>query len=323
MISIIVPIYNVEKYVVGCLTSIQKQTYSDFEVICVNDGSTDRSAKLTQDFIKSDKRFRLINRENGGLSAARNTGIDNAKGAQIMFVDSDDYLHPQALETLIKAKQETQADVVGGSFQKTSQTYSETVFPPVSENQVKVFDNPLNAFMTKREVMTGAPIRLYPKTLLDKIRFVEGIYFEDVPFTTMVMSSIQKFALCEAPLYYYYQNPASIMRSSFIPQKVASYDKVIRTVYRYIKENRPDDLPAVQRFILNARFKMMVNQAYKKQKDKASQHELFQDIQKRVSALYKESMISYAGLKLKHRLCLWFLLKNKVSIAQKVLKVFP
>lgn len=311
MISIIVPIYNVEKYVVGCLTSIQKQTYSDFEVICVNDGSTDASAKLTQDFIKSDNRFRLINRENGGLPAARNTGIDNAKGDQIMFVDSDDYLHPQALETLIKVKQETQADVVGGSFQKTSQTYSETVFPPVSESQVKVFNNPLNAFMTKREVMTGAPIRLYPKTLLDKIRFVEGIYFEDVPFTTMVMSSIQKFALCEAPLYYYYQNPTSIMRSSFTPQKVASYDKVIRTVYRYIKENRPDDLPAVQRFILNARFKMMVNQAYKKQKDKDLRQILLRDIQKSASNLYRDGMISYKGLKLKHRLRLWLFLRGK------------
>jgi hypothetical protein len=177
--------------------------------------------------------------------------------------------------------------------------------------------------MTKREVITGTPIRLYPKQLLDKIRFIEGIYFEDVPFTTMVMASIQKFALCDTPLYYYYENPISTMRSSFTAQKVASYDTVIRTVYHYIRENRPDDLANVQRFILNARFKMMVNQSYRKQKNTALRHELFQDIQKRVSALYHDSMISYAGLKMKHRLCLWFLLKGKPRIAETVLKVFP
>lgn len=323
MISIIVPIYNVEKYVVGCLTSIQKQTYSDFEVICINDGSTDKSAELVQNFIKTDNRFHFFSQPNKGQACARNKGLEKATGELILFVDSDDYLHPKALEILVKIKQKTQADVVGGSFKKTSQTYAETVFPNVTEKRVKIFDNPLNAFMTKREVMTGAPIRLYPKSLLDKIRFIEGIYFEDVPFTTMVMGAIPKFALSEEPLYYYYENQASTMRSSFTLKKVASYDTVIRTVYRYIKENRPDDLPTVQRFILNARFKMMVNQAYKKQKDKALQQELFQDIQKRVSALYQEGIISFAGLKLKHRLCLWLLLKNKVSIAQKVLKIFP
>ena len=323
MISIIVPIYNVEKYVIGCLTSIQKQTYQDFEVICVNDGSTDKSAELTADFIQSDNRFRLINRPNGGLSAARNTGIDNAKGDYLLFIDSDDYLHPQALEILVNIKQKTQADVVGAIFEKTSKTYSETVFENITNENVLVFDNPLNAFMTRRDVATGAPIRLYPKELFKNIRFVEGIYFEDVPFTTMVMASIQKFALCETPLYYYYQNPASIMRTSFTAQKVASYDTVIRTVYHYIRKNKPNDLADVQEFILNARFKMMVNQSYRKQKDKTLRHDLFQDIQKRVSALYHEGMISYAGLKMKHRLCLWFLLKGKTKLAERVLKVFP
>ena len=325
MISVIVPIYNVEAYLVGCLTSIQKQTITDIEVICVDDGSTDSSGRLADEFAAIDNRFHVIHRKNGGLSAARNTGISAAKGEYIFFVDSDDYIHPQALELLLELQKKTKADLVGGILSKTPDIYEKQSFPKLELGsfQVMIFDQPLQAFMKRRDIATGAPFRLYRREILEKIRFVEGIYFEDVPFTTMVMSQIQTFAQIQAPIYYYYQNPASIMRTSFTVKKVKSYDKVIRTIYEYIQQYRPQDLEMVRRVILNGRFKMMVNQAIRKQKDKVVQKELFIAIQKIVESLYQEGVISYDGLKLKHKICLWLLLKNRPMMARQMLKIIP
>ena len=101
MISIIVPVYNSEKYLDECLRSIQKQSYSNFEVICVNDGSPDNSADICQRFVDKDKRFRLINQENGGVSSARNRALKEAKGEYVCFVDSDDVIDLLKIWTLV------------------------------------------------------------------------------------------------------------------------------------------------------------------------------------------------------------------------------
>lgn len=111
-ISIIVPIYNVERHLSYCLDSLRAQTFDDIEIICINDGSTDRSALIAKEHAKLDKRLRVIDKPNGGLSSARNAGIDTAQGAYIMFVDSDDFLEKNACETIFNAFQINNADVV-------------------------------------------------------------------------------------------------------------------------------------------------------------------------------------------------------------------
>ena len=97
-ISIIIPIYNVEKYLRRCLESVQNQTFQDWEAICVNDGSPDNSADIVREFAARDARFKLVNKENGGLSDARNAGMAVASGEYILYLDSDDFIHPQTLE---------------------------------------------------------------------------------------------------------------------------------------------------------------------------------------------------------------------------------
>lgn len=322
-VSIIVPIYNVETLVEGCLTSLQKQTFKDFEVLCIDDGSTDKSGVLADEFAVKDNRFRVIHQDNKGLSGARNTGIAEAKGEYLYFVDSDDYVHPRALEILCDVMQRHPSDIVGGGFIKTSETYQSN-FPEIKESdvQVTVYQDPFMAFLKRRDIMTGVWTRLYSKRIFDSIRFVEGIYFEDVPFTTMVMSHIQKMAVIKAPLYYYYQNPSSIMRTSFNIKKVTSYITVIQTVYEYISRTRPQDLNMVRRCILNQRVKMMLNQAIRKQKDAQVRRTLFDEIQKQVSRLYDAGIISYAGLKLKHRIALWLLLRNQARLALAWMRLF-
>ena len=322
MISIIIPVYNVAPFITGCLTSIQHQTVPDFEVICINDGSTDDSGRLLDEFAAQDPRFHVIHQENKGQAAARNAGLNQVKGDFILFVDSDDYIHPQTLELLLRAQHETNADVVGGGITKTTTLYNDCSFSEITDCPYQVFDEPLAAYMNRRDVMTSV-FRLYRRDVLSNIRFVEGIYFEDVPFTTMVMASIRRLAQVTLPLYYYYLSPQSTMRGSFNLKKVNSYPVLIRAINTFIREHKPDALPQVRRTILNGRFKMMVNQAVRKQPDPKLQKELFAAILPITNDLYRAGMISYAGLKPKHRLCLWLLTHQCPNLARLSIRFIP
>ena len=110
-ISIIIPVYNAEKTLIKCLDSVQRQTFKDYEVILINDGSSDNSAEICQKYCARDERFKLVNQENGGPSKARNRGIDEAKSKYIMFVDSDDYIDQDMLDTLFVATEASSADL--------------------------------------------------------------------------------------------------------------------------------------------------------------------------------------------------------------------
>ncbi len=321
-ITVIIPIYNVEKYLERCLSSLQNQSFSDFEALCIDDGSTDNSGSLADTFAAKDARFRVIHQQNKGLSGARNTGIAAAQGDFVFFLDSDDYIHPRTLEILHTIMQHNQVDIVNAGFVKVYETDA-CPFPLITEAemQVTVYDNPFEAFLTQRHIMTGVWTRLYKRTLLKTIQFNEGIYFEDVPFTTKVMSTIGKLAVIKAPLYYYFQNAGSILHTSFNLKKVNSYIEVIQLVYRFIAENRPDELTRVRRDILNKRFKMMVNQAIRNQKNKAAQIELFTEIGKRIQPLFQQGMISYDGLKPKHRLALFLLRHNHPVAACRLMRL--
>ena len=117
-ISIIVPVYNVESYLSNCIDSILNQTFKDFELILVNDGSTDKSLEICKHYKNMDDRIFIIDKKNGGLSSARNAGLDIIKGEYIGFVDSDDYIHPQMYELLYKQIIENEADISMCEFKK-------------------------------------------------------------------------------------------------------------------------------------------------------------------------------------------------------------
>lgn len=117
MISVVVPVYKVEKYLERCINSVLSQSYKDLEVILVDDGSPDKCGKICDEYAKKDDRVKVIHKENGGQSSARNIGIQEAKGQYISFIDSDDYLEKNAYETLIKVATTTNADITEGGVQ--------------------------------------------------------------------------------------------------------------------------------------------------------------------------------------------------------------
>lgn len=207
-VSIIVPVYNVEKYLSFCLDSLVNQTFKDIEIICVNDGSTDNSAEVLEHYAGFDKRIKIINKENGGLSSARNAGLDAASGKYIAFVDSDDFVSHFLVERAYNFVQKKNADfaafgfdyVVGNSLKLYESGFS---FPKSLVGKC-VYETDLNEnFYTK--IHPTVWCKFYSAKLIqnNNLRFCEDIIFEDLPFAAEVYLSANRMVYTNLPLYYY------------------------------------------------------------------------------------------------------------------------
>src|ERR1700712_1426421 len=181
-ISVVVPVYNVELYLETCLESIAGQTFRDLEVVMVDDGSTDGSAAIAQRFVDRDERFRLVTQPNGGLSKARNTGTDAATGEFLAFVDSDDYLAPNAYELLMGALEQTGSDFATGAVQRVTKTGTRQVFflaDAFAKTQMATHVSRSPELMADRVAWN----KLFRRSFWDAQgrRFPDGVLNEDIP----------------------------------------------------------------------------------------------------------------------------------------------
>ena len=220
-VSIIIPVYNVEKHLARCLESVIAQDWDNLEIICVNDGSTDGSGEILREYARHDTRIKVITQANKGLSGARNAGLEVFTGRWVMFVDSDDFIPPWAVSTFMDACRETNAPVAASEY------YAKDKCParPIEIKFKKITAPCLKGIIGKRKMQSSAWNKFYRADVVRKRRFIEGIYFEDWPFTTEVFGNIDCFALVRAPLYVYCTNgdAPSIVRSAFNERKAHSY----------------------------------------------------------------------------------------------------
>lgn len=212
MISVIVPVYNVEEYLEECLESIRNQTYQDIEVILVNDGSTDTSKEICKRFCKVDSRFRLINQENQGQSVARNRGVKESIGEYIMFVDSDDVINTNVLEVLLPYMK-TDVDMVESRLTINKEEFNLTKPSTIAfeGNSKKAI---LNCIAIK-EVKFCAFTKLYRREIVEKIPFLEGYIYEDVFTGINYLKYIRKIIVVDFIGYYYRIRPNSTMTKPF------------------------------------------------------------------------------------------------------------
>lgn len=214
-ISVIVPIYRVEKYLPACIDSILNQTFTDFELILVDDGSPDRCPEICDETAKRDARVRVIHQANAGLSAARNAGIEVAHGAWLSFVDSDDYIAPQFYEKLYQTAQRTDADCVMCSVQNVDESGK-----PIDSALMRVADE----VKTGREVLRKigrddvtpyltAWNKLYRRKLFNTLRYPAGRQNEDVFVFAELFCQVQRAVCVAEPLYFYRKRIGSIMNS--------------------------------------------------------------------------------------------------------------
>lgn len=245
MISMIIPVYNVEKYLERCLESVFAQTYSDYEVVLVDDGSSDHSGELCDALAKRDARVRVIHKDNGGLSSARNTGLEAADGEYITFVDSDDVIHPYYLEKLWQACEETDADIAMGRLTRFKE--KEALFKePNSEGTLVVktgVETLYSYFDKKNEVadFVSACCKLYKRKLFDEIRFPERRLFEDEFTTYRLYYKAQKVSISSDILYYYYVNDSGITRNLTLMKRCDEYDAQWERI-KFFQEHQLTDL---------------------------------------------------------------------------------
>lgn len=207
LVSIIVPIYKVENYLERCINSIINQSYKNLDVILIDDGSPDNCGLICDSYAKQDDRITVIHKENGGLSDARNRGIDIARGQYITFVDSDDFIHCDYVHNMVNVAEEYGCEVVQCEFEKGElDKFSEST----RSDSVKVFDN-VNIFYGRKLKIT-AWAKLYEKSIFSSLRFPVGKINEDEFITYKAIYRATKIAVISKPLYYYYQSPVSIMR---------------------------------------------------------------------------------------------------------------
>ena len=214
-ISVIVPVYRVEKFLPQCIESVLNQTFTDFELILVDDGSPDRCPAICDEAAERDARVRVIHQANAGLSAARNAGIEAAHGAWLSFVDSDDYIAPQFYEKLYQTAQRTDADCVMCSVQNVDESGK-----PIDSALMRVADE----VKTGREVLRKigrddvtpyltAWNKLYRRKLFNTLRYPAGRQNEDVFVFAELFCQVQRAVCVAEPLYFYRKRIGSIMNS--------------------------------------------------------------------------------------------------------------
>lgn len=247
MISVIVPVYNVETYLEECLDSIQNQTYTDFEVLLVNDGSTDGSQAICERYCKENRRFHLLNQENQGLSAARNTGVAASRGEFIVFVDSDDMILANYLETLMHYMRED-VDIVESQFTVSNEEFLAKSFkePTIlfegnSQEAVKIFP--------KHVLNVNAVTKLYRRSIVEAVPYIDGVIFEDVYCGIGMLKYIRKIIKIDYKGYYYRQHQASIMHRTFTPKNLDIFTVSDKLIDLY--SDREELLPYIASFLVH------------------------------------------------------------------------
>ena len=215
-VSVIVPIYNVELFLADCLDSIVNQTLQNIEIIAINDGSTDRSAEILEQYAQKDKRIKVITQENKGLSAARNVGINEAQGEFISFVDSDDWIDPAFLEKLYQAATAQEADIACCGIYWYGPEGKVTWIYEYPEASIALT---LKEKLDKFRIPVWNKIYNRQKLIKNNLFFREGVRFEDVYWSPIVMEKLGKAVWATGVYYHYRYNLASITKSSKDVQK--------------------------------------------------------------------------------------------------------
>ena len=268
LISVILPVYNVEAYLRRCINSILQQTYTEFEVLMIDDGSTDNSGSICDEYCALDSRCTVIHQENRGLSGARNTGLKNAKGEYITFIDSDDYVHPLYLEYLHRAINEGPylLSMVLGDYCITQKDWYETSDTTYCTENVSRDVLMAGIFSKKVRLRSkhGIPFctawgKLYRRELLEDT-FFEYVVSEDIEWSSRVLLKVSETILVPIILYFWIHRPNSLTHNSSTSKYSNSYGLI--KPYELALNNIPEDMELYRGCALEAMLKAMLSVRY-------------------------------------------------------------
>ena len=241
LVSIVVPAYNAEDTIEKTIRDILAQVYQDYEVILVDDGSTDQTPILCDDLSKLDKRIQVIHQVNGGLSNARNNGTKKAVGEYVTYIDSDDRIEPTYLEYLVRAIREENADIACGRIDRVKEDYAMSDI--TGQYTVEAFDtrDTLSEMLTGKKLTVGACCRLVPREWQLQYPFLDGTYYEDLSNTYKVNMLSKKTVFVNAILYHYVMRGGSITgRKVTSAKQCKDYNNAIDACYDTVLKAWPD-----------------------------------------------------------------------------------
>lgn len=214
-ISIIVPCYNIAPYLQRCVDSILNQTYSNFELILVDDGSTDKTGELCDELEQLDERIKVVHKQNGGLSDARNAGIDIADGDFLAFVDGDDYLEINAYELMIAEMQDAEVSLVSAGM--ITEDINGNINKLMNETKAKLSREEAfaNLLGNNRTIGQSSCNKLFRKQLFEQLRYKKGIIYEDMQLLPQILDICEKVVLLNVPVYHYVKRSGSITENKF------------------------------------------------------------------------------------------------------------
>ncbi|SHE37265.1 glycosyltransferase family 2 protein [Clostridium fallax] len=235
-ISVIVPVYNVENYIKECLDSLFSQTLEELEIIIVNDGSKDNSLTIIEDLIKNKSNVKLINKENEGLGAARNTGLNYATGEYVAFIDSDDFVNINMFKDMYNlAKRESSDIVTCGNIR----FYDGDIIKSKTSKEYKVYNSEeaLKLFLQKKIIEGFAVDKIYKKSLFidNNIRYPEGKYYEDMEATVRLLFYANKITTLNSEFYYYRQRAGAITKV-YNKKMIDDFNDTVIKVNEFIDE---------------------------------------------------------------------------------------
>lgn len=317
LVSIIVPVYNVEKYLDKCVQSLVRQTYSNLEIILIDDGATDNSGMVCDKWASKDERVKVIHTENRGLSAARNTGIDNSVGHFLCFVDSDDWIEPDMVSSLVENMSLCKADISSCGLKKD---YDEQkiVFNKQLEDKVIEQKQMFHEILCNENVYGYVCNKLFLKEIVNNLRFDETLFSqEDMDFTMKYLEKCKKCVYTESEYYHYRQRRESMTGELGYSSRKLSIIEVYERAMYYYRKYCPEDLFIVERNYLKLNINILGRMKISKYKN--------QDLKKSLKAnidLYYKKVLSdkQNSLGVKANIIVSYLFpKTMLRLKQKIL----
>jgi len=257
MISVIVPVYKVEKYLRRCVDSILKQSYAEFELLLVDDGSPDGCPQICDEYAHLDNRVRVFHKPNGGLSDARNYGLDRINGDFVTFIDSDDYVGPDYLRILYELTQQYSVPVA--SVAHLCVFGDGASFASSEDTRYTVSNDQIMKTMAQGRLIFSAWGKLIHRDLFAKTRFPVGYLFEDNLLMPYLMCECSCIACSTSLQYYWLKRPDSIM-GTISEKKVSDWEKGIDRLLEYTRKNYPQDMPYMEGWVADVIWHIAIDQ---------------------------------------------------------------
>lgn len=302
-ISVVVPVYNIEEYLPRCIESILNQSFDDFRLILVNDGSTDRSGEICDEYKEKDFRIKVIHQENMGLSMARNVGLDSSKEEYITFIDSDDYVHKDMLKILYRTLRKYKCDISVGQFKLSYD--DERIEDEELDSESITKDNRQAVDMIVGESNANMIVawgKLYKKSLFDNIRYPQGKYHEDEFVTYKLLYNSKRVVINTEQLYYYTQRSQSITGQRYSLKRLEKLE-ALKEAIDFFKERDEKELETRAR----ARYLMNIQIAYYRVRyEMKDQQDTLRELKSEYDLEYKNVFKDKKALTIRNKMMLTF-----------------